>query len=359
MLSTVAGALAGAFFYLCVNRWLEHTMEAKIEDAMEDCVEEDGDLAQPLPISPAMAPAETTPLYRQKAPRTLGGVNRPASTTSIGADERRRWEQIATPGGRSYREDSFSRMSNGSFAGSEDFSIKARGRDRVINRISGVPSSFGSRSPSKPRTSGSLGSPSASVSGSEAARGKHVAFALFLGLTVDGVPEGILMGVLAAEGHLSAVLIISLFVANFPEAFSSASLMRQGGVSRLKIVGMWSGLCVGVGLLAGFACFMLKHFFPTYPGGDDLPQGLLIGVAVVEGITGGAMIACIASVMLPEAFTRTGKDGCLCCSSGFLCTAGFLIAVVLKALEHHYNNTHGHVPAVYGHAFYLPGYGYW
>jgi len=358
MLSTVAGALVGAFFYLCVNRWLEHSMEAKIEDAMEDCIEEDGDLFQPRPISP-MPPAETTPLYRQKAPRNLGGVSRPSSSASIGTDERRRWEQIATPGGRSYREDSFSRMSNGSFAGSEDFAIKARGRDRVINRISGVPSSFGSRSPSKPRTSGSPGSPSASVSGSEAARGKHVAFALFLGLTVDGVPEGILMGVLAAEGHLSAVLIVSLFVANFPEAFSSASLMRQGGVSRLRIVGMWSGLCVGVGALAGFACFMLKHFFPSYPGGDHLPQGLLISVAVVEGITGGAMIACIASVMLPEALHRTGKDGCLCCSSGFLCTAGFLVAVVLKALEHHYNNTHGHVPAVYGHAFYLPGYGYW
>merc|ERR1719183_1994270 len=73
----------------------------------------------------------------------------------------------------------------------------------------------------------------------EVQKGKQVAFSLFLGLMVDGVPEGLLMGFLAAEGHLSAVLIVSLLLANFPEAFSSASLMRQGGVSNSKIIAMW------------------------------------------------------------------------------------------------------------------------
>lgn len=348
MLSTVVGALVGALFYTWVNRWLEQSMEEKIEESLEDSRELGDDISRPM--SPHLAPTEHTPLYRQKAPNSLGSIG-------TVAEERRRWEQIATPGGRSYREDSFSRMS--SFAGSDDYSIRSRARDRMINRISGV---SGSRSPSKPRTSTTPASPSESIALVDpalAARGKHVAFALFLGILVDGVPEGLLMGFLAAEGHLSMVLIISLFVANFPEAFSSASLMRQGGVGVVKIVSMWTGLCILVGALAGFACFMLKYYFPTYPNGDDLPQGLLVGVAIVEGITGGAMIACIATVMLPEALLRSRKEGCLCCSSGFLCTAGFLVAVVLKALEHHYHNTQGHVPDVYGHAFYFPGYGYW
>jgi len=66
------------------------------------------------------------------------------------------------------------------------------------------------------------------------------------------------------------------------------------------------------------------------------------------------MIACIATVMLPEAFHRAGKEGLLVFSSGFLCTAGFLVAVTMKALEHHYNNTHGS-PDIMGHVFYLPG----
>jgi len=35
------------------------------------------------------------------------------------------------------------------------------------------------------------------------------------------------MGFLSAEGHLTPVLIISLFIANFPESFSSASIMQE------------------------------------------------------------------------------------------------------------------------------------
>jgi len=277
------------------------------------------------------------------------------------AEERRRWEQASTPaGGRSLRDDSFSRMS--SYAVSDDKSdgksIKSRGRDKVINRMT-RPASI--TPPQKSRIpAGTLSPRSLSLTQVDpqmAERGKHVAFALFLGILVDGVPEGLLMGFLAAEGHLSIVLVISLLVANFPEAFSSASLMRQGGVSCMRIVSMWGGLCLMVGALAGVACFTLNYFFPTYPGGDDLPQSLLFAVAVIEGITGGAMIACIATVMLPEAFQRAGKEGPLWASSGFLCTAGFLVAVVLKALEHHYNNTHRE-PDLVGHAFFLPNFGF-
>jgi hypothetical protein len=347
LLSTVAGALVGCIFYLWVNRWLEQTLEQAHEET-SDSVEGGENSHTTAAISPS-APSETTPLYRQKAPNTLGVSN-------ALAEERRRWSQLSTPGGHSsQREDSFTRMTSWGAGSDDHMSIKSRGRDMVLNRIS-----LGSTSGSPKPITGTPISPAsiAQVDPGMAERGKHVAFALFLGILVDGVPEGLLMGFLAAEGHLSAVLIISLIVANFPEAFSSASLMKQGGVSNVKIVSMWTSLCIMVGVLAGLACFLIKHFFPTYPHGDNLPQGLLIAVAVIEGITGGAMIACIATVMLPEAFQRAGKEGLLCCSSGFLCTAGFLVAVVLKAMEHHYNNTHRDVP-VYGHAFFLPGYGYW
>merc|ERR1719440_1663924 len=89
---------------------------------------------------------------------------------------------------------------------------------------------------------------------------KSVALALFLGLLVDGVPEGVLMGFLSAEGHLTPVLIISLFVANFPEAFSSASLLIQAKMSTSKIIGMWTGLCLLVGCLSGLSCYLLLHW---------------------------------------------------------------------------------------------------
>merc|ERR1719161_3155550 len=84
--------------------------------------------------------------------------------------------------------------------------------------------------------------------------GLRLAYAMFLGLLVDGIPESILLGFLAAERSLSLVLVLSLFVANFPEAFSSASLMKEAGIPVWKIVGMWSALAILTGLLACLAC---------------------------------------------------------------------------------------------------------
>lgn len=348
MLATVGGALVGAVFYLAVNRWLETILEQGIED-----------LESPR-ISPRAIPTESTPIaIKVKAA--------PISLNSALHEERRRWEQVTSPNQLSVTSPSHTDFGNSprnSFTGADDH--RTRGRDKALVRMTSAPSP---RSPTKSEAPSEC-SPSRNKQDQEndrrsltmteadlAKRGKHVAFALFLGILVDGVPEGLLMGFLAAEGHLSAVLIISLLVANFPEAFSSASLMRQGGVSSSKIIAMWTGLMVMVGGLAGAACFLLTHFFPSYPHGNDLPQTLLISVAIIEGITGGAMIACIATVMLPEAFQRSSKEGTLFLTSGFLCTAGFLLAVVMKALEHQYNNTHRIQPV--GHSFFLPGYGFW
>jgi len=163
-------------------------------------------------------------------------------------------------------------------------------------------------------------------------RAKLVAISLFLGLLVDGVPEGILMGFLAAEGHLTPVFVFSLFVANFPEAFSSASLLITAKMSQKKIIGMWGGLCLLVGGLAGLSCWAIVSLYPKFVLGATLPLYVRLGACFVEGITGGAMIACIASVMLPEAFERCHKEGSVFASSGFLCTCGFLTAVMVKAL---------------------------
>jgi len=340
MLGTICGAFVGALFYLAVNRWLEESMEEPSEDI--EVVDAESDAHS---LVGSLGPTEATPFL----PKQKGPVN------AALAEERRRWEQMAAQQGG--REDSFawnpsfSRFDNRSFSRTERWpsfayserSFQSRGRDAVINRMSVY---SGSRSPSK--KAGGPGSIAESIEGPAsiadvdpelAAKGNHVAFALFLGLLVDGVPEGILMGFLAAEGHLSEVLIVSLLVANFPEAFSSASLMVQGGVGIPTIVSMWTGLCLMVGALAGASCYALQFFFPKYPGGD-LPEWLLISVAVVEGITGGAMISCIATVMLPEAFARGGRMGPLITSSGFLCTAGFLMAVAMKAFEHHYQEHH-------------------
>jgi len=173
----------------------------------------------------------------------------------------------------------------------------------------------------------------AEVVSPEKQKAKKVALALFLGLLIDGVPEGVLMGFLAAEGHLSPVLIISLLVANFPEAFSSASLLVTAGMPVKFILAMWTGLAILVGCLSGLSCSLLLWAYPHFgQPGEELPPGVLMSIAGVEGLTGGAMIACVASVMMPESFERAEKDGFLSSSTGFLTTVGFLVATVLKAV---------------------------
>jgi hypothetical protein len=171
------------------------------------------------------------------------------------------------------------------------------------------------------------------------AEGMRLAYAMLLGLVVDGVPESILLGFLAAENSLSLVLVLSLFVANFPEAFSSASLMKEAGVSIGKIVGMWSALCAMTGILAGLACWALLWLVGDAAKSGEMPFHITMLIAVVEGIAGGAMIACIAAVMLPEAFGRKPKTNILM-DSGFLCTAGFLCAVLIKVVGGYVTSDH-------------------
>jgi len=165
-------------------------------------------------------------------------------------------------------------------------------------------------------------------------KAEQVAISLFMGLVVEGIPEGVLMGILAAEDHLSTVFIVSLFVSNFPEAFAASSLLCQARWSTPAIVGMWTALCLIIGVLGGISSWALLAVYPSYgQEGVHLPVLMRTGVALVEGITGGVIIACISSVMLPEAFERTDSSGNLLMSSGFQCTCGFLLAVALKVWE--------------------------
>jgi len=356
MVGTICGAYVGALFYLYVNRWLEETME---EESIEDLDDVESDGHSQVGDMTMGCPTEATPfLAKSRADRSspnMGFKTPHPGPRQLGDNTAGfcpRDESFAMTYNCSLnpsRNVSFSQYPysrNVSFAFSE-CSFKSRGRDRAINMLaipigsdSSKESSYGdSRATSVAGDQTCLEMDLTGVNPGMTRKGNNnkLAFSIFLGLLVDGVPEGILMGCLAAEGHFSWVLVLSLMVANFPEAFSSASLMVQGGISVVNIISMWTGLCVMVGALAGASCYLLQLFFPSYPHGD-LPQTLLIGVAVVEGLTGGAMISCIATVMLPEAFARSsGRDGWLITSSGFLCTAGFLTAVTMKAFEHHYN----------------------
>lgn len=295
MFTTIIGAIAGAAFYLWINRWLEEYL-ANAEGSAEDA-----EAGGPTSSKPASFGAETSSLMS-----SLRSQKR-AKEAMDEIDE----EEAMKP--KRSAKDMFKKavteikLVNKLKALSKDeLNLAHRGRTKALRALSAE----------------------------EMQHAKGVALALFLGLLVDGVPEGILMGFLSAEGHLTAVLIVSLFIANFPEAFSSASLLIQADMSYSSIVGMWTGLCILVGSLGGMSCYLLLWVFPKFGHGGhhELPLEVKIGIALVEGFTGGAMIACISAVMLPEAFERADKTGPISSQSGFLCTLGFLFSVALKAV---------------------------
>lgn len=138
--------------------------------------------------------------------------------------------------------------------------------------------------------------------------------AIFLGITLDGIPESLVIGASAIHSSVSLSLILGLFLSNYPEALSSSVGMRQQGMSLVKVVSMWSALMLitGLGAAAGSQFFI-----------DADPRAF----AVIEGLAAGAMLTMIAETMLPEAYFKGGQV------VGLSTLAGFLVAIYSKTLE--------------------------
>jgi CRP-like cAMP-binding protein len=143
---------------------------------------------------------------------------------------------------------------------------------------------------------------------------KGAPLAIFLGITLDGIPESLVIGASLVQASVSLSLIVGLFLSNFPEALSSSIGMRQQGMSFGRVVGMWTALMLitGIGAAAGSQFFI---------GADDNTY------ALVEGLAAGAMLTMIAETMLPEAYFKGGSV------VGMSTLLGFLIAIFTKTLE--------------------------
>merc|ERR1719379_302817 len=193
------------------------------------------------------------------------------------------------------------------------------------------------------------------TSGEHSGGASSLALGMLAGIVADGVPESVLIGFLASGGKLSAMFIISLFIANFPESFSSASLMSEHQTfSKYAIIGLWTIPCVMTGTLAALAAYCI-------PANMQDSIEVEITAAVIEGLAGGMMLAMIASVMLPQAFNMAkeaenpfnkinpehkghhGGD-----IPGVACVAGFLLAVAMKVMGGVLESVH--VPEEMAHA---------
>ena len=149
----------------------------------------------------------------------------------------------------------------------------------------------------------------------EGASGSVSAFALLAGVTLDGIPENMALGVslLETSGAGALTLLVAIFFSNLPEALGGAVGMRQQGRSRRFAIGVWSATAV---VLA--AAVVLGNF--AFSGMGEGPLAVLLSFA------GGAVLASLADTLMPDAYREGGAWVALATTAGFLLS--FLISEI-------------------------------
>jgi zinc transporter, ZIP family len=141
------------------------------------------------------------------------------------------------------------------------------------------------------------------------ARGSVVGLALLAGVTLDGVPENLAMGVALLEGS-AVTLLVAIFASNLPEAIVGAEKMREERSDR-EVVLIWTAtaLLLAVAVVVGYGA--LEGVNPN-------------GLSWPLGFAAGAVLASLADTLMPEAYGEGGPPVAYATALGFL--ASFLIS---------------------------------
>jgi CRP-like cAMP-binding protein len=136
--------------------------------------------------------------------------------------------------------------------------------------------------------------------------------AILVGTLIDNIPEALVIGFNAGNDQVGVSFLLAVFISNIPESLSSAVGMRQAGTAATRILAIWSGAV----LLGGASAL-----------GGSLLQTVASSwiIAVAESLAGGAILAMLASTMMPEAYELGGP------SVTFSTIAGFLVGFWLSS----------------------------
>jgi ZIP family zinc transporter len=140
-----------------------------------------------------------------------------------------------------------------------------------------------------------------------------VGLALVVAVTLDGVPENFALGVTVVEGG-SLALLASIVTSNLPESFGGAAEMRQGGMSRVRVLTIWgvTAALLVVALVAGrFAAEVASEQW----------------LGTLTAFAAGAVLASLADSVMPEAYAEGGP------LVAFATSAGFLVAYALTTVD--------------------------
>ncbi len=146
------------------------------------------------------------------------------------------------------------------------------------------------------------------------------AFALLAGVTLDGIPENMALGVslLEASGSGALALLVAIFASNLPEALGGAVGMREQGRSKIFVIGVWTATAVLLAAAVVVGTGALKVMSEEL---GVMSEELL---AVLLSFAGGAVLASLADTLMPDAFREGGP------LVAFATAAGFLLSFLLS-----------------------------
>lgn len=140
--------------------------------------------------------------------------------------------------------------------------------------------------------------------------------AIAAGTLIDGVPEGVVLGLsVLHHGAPGVATVTAFFLSNIPEALSSTAGMRRAGRSARYVFGVWTGIGLVIGLAAAVAGLALRRTGPPVWG-------------TVEAFAAGAILALVSETMIPEAFHGSPQF------NGLLLVVGFVALLSLLVLSH-------------------------
>lgn len=126
-----------------------------------------------------------------------------------------------------------------------------------------------------------------------------------MGTLIDNIPESAVLGLTAGSSEMGSSFLMAVFISNIPEALSSSTGMRQAGTSISRILTLWVGAVLLSGLMALLGSLL-----------SSVASNLVIAIA--QSIAGGAILAMLASTMMPEAYELGGGSVTFSTITGFL-----------------------------------------
>jgi ZIP family zinc transporter len=138
--------------------------------------------------------------------------------------------------------------------------------------------------------------------------------AIAIGTVIDAVPEGLILGILVAQGMAPTIpVVFGFFLANVPESLSGSSGMYLAGRSRRYILSVWIAASLVTPVAAALGSVLFAAASPTTAG-------------ILDALSAGILLALAIETMIPEAFDKAP----LFC--GTITVLGFGIIAAVAAL---------------------------